>query len=372
MLIRFEVENYGGFKDRFVFDLTTNKRYDYNQEMISKRTIMKSLVYGNNGSGKSSLSSAIMDITYHLVDKEKKIIPDDLYFYAGSNKHTAIFVYEFKFDKLIVKYEYAKSSQSVLCYEKLYYNDELKIEHNYIDASHCTYNLQDLSTLNIKGLPPQISAIKYIYNNTIQDAKSPLYKMIDYVSRMLSFKSMAEGNFYIGYSNGGSSLSSIIIKHNKLEDFKSFLCNQGLGYNITTYNDVNGNPNIGIKFENNKIIPFGSIISSGTKTIWLFYCWMLEFSHISLLVIDEFDAHYHYNTARSILRIINSYSNMQTIITTHNMMLMNNALTRPDCCFLLGNNQIRPLCKLTNREIREKNNLQKMYIDGIFSNYFDK
>ena len=36
MLLRFEVCNYEGFKDNFVFDLSSGKRYDYNQDMIDK------------------------------------------------------------------------------------------------------------------------------------------------------------------------------------------------------------------------------------------------------------------------------------------------------------------------------------------------
>ena len=128
---------------------------------------------------------------------------------------------------------------------------------------------------------------------------------------------------------------------------------------------------MGVKFDNGNILPFGSIVSSGTKTLWLFYCWMLEFPNLSMLIIDEFDAFYHYSTARGILSIINSYSNFQAIITTHNLMLMNNELTRPDCCFILSQNTIKPLCSLTEKEIRKKNNLQKMYVDKEFTNYFE-
>lgn len=369
MLLRFEVSNYAGFKDTFVFDLSSGKRYDYNQDMIDKKVIKKALIYGPNGSGKSSLCSALMDITYHIVDKAKNLVSNDKYFYAGSTNNKAKFVYIFKFDKQVVKYEYMKSSSTTLVYEKLYINDVLNLEYNYFDESHNVNLISGASTLNIKGLPQQISFIKFIYNNTIQNEKSVIYKLVNYVSRMLYFKSLTDGNNYVGYSNGSESLSSIIIKHKKTEDFKNFLAEQGLNYNLIEYKDQSGNDNLGVEFENHKIIPFGTIISSGTKTIWLFYCWMLEFSNLSLLIIDEFDAYYHYTTAQSVLKIINKYNNMQSIITTHNMMLMNNEITRPDCCFILDNNMIRSLCQLTNKEIRKKNNLQKMYIDGEFSNY---
>ncbi len=54
------------------------------------------------------------------------------------------------------------------------------------------------------------------------------------------------------------------------------------------------------------------------------------------------------------------------ILTTHNLNLMSNDLLRPDCYFVLKNNNIRPLPELTEKEIRKAHNLQKMYKAGIF------
>ena len=82
-----------------------------------------------------------------------------------------------------------------------------------------------------------------------------------------------------------------------------------------------------------------------------------------MLIIDEFDAYYHYSTAQAILKIVNSYKNMQSIITTHNITLMNNQITRPDCCYLISDNKIFLLHKLNKKEIREKNNLQNIYVN---------
>ena len=372
MLIKFEVSNFEGFKDKLEFNLSSNKRYDFNQNFVEKKCIKKALIYGENGTGKSSLCTAIMDITYHIVEKEKNLIPIERYFYGGKVDNGAKFIYTFKFKKDIYKYEYVKSSPTSLIYEKLFINDELILEYNFFDQSHLINKIEDTATLNLIGLPPQISIIKYIYNNTLRKEDSPINKIVDYVSRMLFFRSSVEGNLYLGYSNGPESLSSIIIKNKKIDEFQDFLKTQNINYNLVEFSDQNGVSNLGVKFENGNILPFGSIVSSGTKTLWLFYCWMLEFPNLSMLIIDEFDAFYHYSTARGILSIINKYSNLQAIITTHNLMLMNNELTRPDCCFILSQNTIRPLCSLTEKEIRKKNNLQKMYIDKEFTNYFEK
>lgn len=50
-----------------------------------------------------------------------------------------------------------------------------------------------------------------------------------------------------------------------------------------------------------------------------------------------------------------------------NTDLMSNDLLRPDCYFLLHDNKITTLSKLTDKEIRKAHNLQKMYKVGVFN-----
>lgn len=47
---------------------------------------------------------------------------------------------------------------------------------------------------------------------------------------------------------------------------------------------------------------------------------------------------------------------------------MGNSISRPDVCFLLDGGQIRSLCGLTGKEIREGHNVEKMYRNGAFDN----
>lgn len=83
--------------------------------------------------------------------------------------------------------------------------------------------------------------------------------------------------------------------------------------------------------------------------------------------MDEFDAFFHYESAELIVKLLNGQSGFQSVLTTHNTYLMQNRLTRPDCCFLLTKNKISNLYESTDREIREAHNLEKMYINGAFT-----
>lgn len=45
MLKRFEVENYRGFSEKLVFDLTA-RDYSFNQNLVRNRIVNKAIIYG--------------------------------------------------------------------------------------------------------------------------------------------------------------------------------------------------------------------------------------------------------------------------------------------------------------------------------------
>ena len=370
MLRKFEVKNFMGFKENFCFDLTTNKKYEENQEMVEKGTVKKALIFGENGSGKSNLCSAIMDITFHIVDKEKLIIPNIAYLNADNRENRATFKYHFLFGKKRVVYEYAKSSCLELCFEKLYINEEQVLEYNYFDDTHNFIKIPGTENLNKIHLPQHLSMIKYIFGNTVQKDDSIVKQLVEFVNGMLYFKSLLDGNRYMGYKLGPDDMSSIILRKNKLLDFQNFLKDMGIHYNLVVVPTANGMQTIGVRFASGKTIELFQIASSGTKTLWLFYCWLLEFENLKMLVIDEFDAYYHYDLSEKILKLVNKFTNLQSVITTHNTFLMSDRVTRPDCCYIIKDRQkISPLCKLTKGELRKANNLEKMYREGKFVDF---
>ena len=116
MLRRFLVRNFKGFKDEFVFDLSTAKNYAFNTECVKDGIVNNAVIYGYNGCGKSNLGLAILDIVEHLTDNrnfEVKYIP---YLNAAGKGTTAYFEYEFKFGESIVIYSYEKLNyKSIVC-----------------------------------------------------------------------------------------------------------------------------------------------------------------------------------------------------------------------------------------------------------------
>jgi AAA15 family ATPase/GTPase len=129
---------------------------------------------------------------------------------------------------------------------------------------------------------------------------------------------------------------------------------------------VDGRKAIYCHFEN-KDADFFKIASTGTRSLALFYYWYIRMKKASLVFIDEFDAFYHFELSEAVQKKVNEIPGVQIFTTTHNTDLMSNDLLRPDCYFLLKNNDIRPLSNLTEKELRQAHNLQKMYKAGAFN-----
>jgi len=112
-------------------------------------------------------------------------------------------------------------------------------------------------------------------------------------------------------------------------------------------------------------IPFQWVASTGTRNLELQYYWLKEMDNASFVFIDEFDAFYHHELSYKICKRLFEGNN-QVFVTTHDTFLLSNDLLRPDCFFILRNNEIKAICDLTDKELRFAHNLEKLYRGGTF------
>lgn len=367
MLKRFEVENFKGFKERLIFDLQA-REYEFNKNLVVNGIVNKGIIYGKNGIGKSNLGIALFDIVLHLTDKER-MNPIYLteYLNLDSEKPYAEFKYIFMLGDDEVIYEYKKKDAYYLIEESLTINNSRVLFYNYFEKKENFVDKNLVGNLQIELLDNKLSIIKYIYRNTPTNQESPLYKMMIFVENMLWYRGLSEGNTYCGFSNGATILVEGLYNSGKKEEFQKFLADNGLYYNLE-WQLANGVHELMAVFPTKKKAPFMSIASTGTKSLFLYFFWSVAaFNKISFLFIDEFDAFFHYESAENIVLRLNCNKNFQTLLTSHNTYLMQNKLTRPDCCYIMTQNKITSLFNSTKKEIREAHNLEKMYINGAFN-----
>lgn len=365
MLSKFKVKGYKGFNDEISFDLEKHNDYQFNKEMIKNGIINKSIIYGKNGTGKSNIGLALFDIMFHLTDKNRNMehVIQSNYLNLDGDFKNATFEYTFKIGNDYIEYTYTKENLYKLNYEKVLLNGEVIVEYNFSKPSNKIINIENAKTLNWEYNTDNLSVVKYICNNTMLDDKNPLFKVLDFVNGMLWFKSV-DYNGFIGLKNESNALDKIIIDNKKVLEFQNFLKGCDIYYDFKIVKTDKGEI-LGVKKDKN-IVSFESIISSGTKALWLFYCWQIHYGNVKFLFIDEFDATYHFELAAKVVRIINSKSDFQSVLTTHNTYLMSNKLSRPDCSFIIMDNKIKNLSSCTQKELREAHNVEKLYREGAF------
>ena len=261
-------------------------------------------------------------------------------------------------------YKYEKKTAQEIVKEELLINNKSVISYDHINHVG-RVSLEGAETLNTYLNQNNISFIKYIRNNAIlskNDENEVFNLFIDFVDNMLLFSSL-ENNHYQGFRNGSESISKGIIERGKLKEFEEFLRAAGLYYNLVE-KDVDGQKAIFCRFGEREV-NFYSIASRGTCTLSLFYYWLLDLEKVSLVCIDEFDAFYHNDLAKAVVKeVLNK--DVQAIMTTHNTSIMNNDLLRPDCYFNIEDGKINSFSNKTSKELRKAHNIEKMYRAGAF------
>lgn len=369
MLKRFSVKNFKNFEEKVVLDLASPANYTFGTDLIKNNCITKAMIYGINSSGKSNLGLALLDIVCHLTDKQKLQNSYKNYANMNNSDNVADFEYVFEFDGIEVIYQYGKTQVMDLEYEHLLINNEKMIYYNRAKQEAYT-KLTGSETLNsaIASDNP-ISRVRYVNANAIL-AKTPenlaFQSFMDFVNRMLLFYSL-DHRGYQGFQAGGGSISEGIIKSGKLKDFEIFLNENDIHYKLEAQK-INGEDEIYCKFKNGSA-DFFQIASTGTKSLALLYYWYINMEQASFVFMDEFDAFYHFELSRSIVKRVLQLSNTQIILTTHNTDLISNDILRPDCYFHMKEGNLQVFSECTDKELRQAHNLQKMYKAGAFDGH---
>ena len=371
MLRKFSVSGYKNFNDEAILDLTRVKDYRFNTECITNGLLGKVLLMGPNGSGKSNLGYALFDVVYTLTDKPPCFwqIDTQSFINGEGNSKNATFKYEFQQGDSIISYEYKKAGPYKLTYEKMSVNGEAIIEFDHEQNKKLSGDLRNVNgeKLRLDGRQGSLSIIRFIANNTSQKDGSPIVFLMDYVNRMLYFKSTQDGNMFIGLERIGDDIESFLIKNGLVDRFATFFeDNAGSKINLGTV-EVPGMPEMMVQKFQSKNILFSSIASSGTKALELFFYWSMRFEKVSFLFIDEFDAFYHFELAENIVRLLTTYEKTQIVLTSHNTNIVSNRVMRPDCYLQIRNGKISSFSESTDRELREGHNLEKMLRNGEFN-----
>lgn len=366
MLKKLKVKNYKSFKNELVFDFSDFRDYKFNTYAIKDNLIKAGIIYGKNGSGKSNFGLALFDLTIHLIDRNQSAYQFTGYLNGDSDEDVATFTYEFIFDGESVIYEYKKSDAKKLTYESLTVNDKKVFSYNFLNhkADWGGLNLVNVEKLNIKE-NMNLSVLRYIRHNTNINDQNIIYKLMNFVDKMLWFRTTTDRNEYIGYQKSSEGVVNSIIENNKVADLQSFLKDNDVYLDLEILQNPIGQNLIVANYKHNKF-DLLEVASHGTKALLLYYYWIQKLDQASFVFIDEFDAFFHTFIAQDLFGKLVRKISAQMLITTHNTDLLSNNILRPDCYFLISGNKIKSLPNCTERELREGHNLEKLFKAGEF------
>ena len=363
MLKLFEVTGFKNFENTIRFDFSDVRDYRFNECCVLGGLLGKIIVYGKNAVGKSNLGLALFDIVSHITTHN--VTPGLYEYYLNVNNKAgyAEFHYIFSFGSNEIDYRYRKNEKQELVFESAAINGTLLFKFDYEDKRGDLSGIEKLTpTLNL-AFRGNDSILKYTITNSSLEDGHPLYQMHRFISRMLWFRSLDENRF-IGYRAKTNDYYDFIFEGAMIKELESFLHNAGVQENLIAKEDADGIKRL--YFDTRIPLPFFKVASSGTKALYTFFYWYKTATDVSLMFVDEFDAFYHYELAEGIVGLIEKMSNYQTIMTSHNTNLLSNRIMRPDCYFILTGDKLTSFANATKRELREGNNLEKLYMSGEF------
>ncbi len=365
MLAKFSVKNYRGFAKKIEWDLSKPSNYEFNSFAIKDGVIKNGIIYGPNGSGKTNFGLAIFDIVNHLSQKWKKPNYYDNFVFAGKQSEPVEFSYSFVFTDKTIVYSYSKNQQGALLSESLKVGNKkifVKAENSLTFFSSEFSHLDPAVIKNLASNANNVSIVNYLLAAVPLSEDHYLIQLQRFANSMLWFRCLNVTE-YIGLETNVTYLDEYIIRNNLVDDFRQFLVD------VSNQQFDFVKPNINDKFLfcriGNSKISFREISSTGTDSLELLYFWITKMDAAKFVFIDEFDAFYHFKLSRNVCRRLFAL-NCQIFLTTHNTMLMTNDLLRPDCNFEIKDNAIKSLGNLTNKELRQGHNIEKLYRGGTF------
>lgn len=354
----------------------TKGNYKFGEENILENLVNPLVIYGYNGSGKSSLMNAIQQFIYLMISPLESLSPfivnNFLYDEYLENKDenlikgSILLCFEIESKKYEYFLETSRNnyiSNEYLCVNGKNYFENKKGEYIYQGKKYIPDN---------KGISPLVPFLRVLASSEIVDPtiqtihtyiKSFTHINVSFINRggFVTSSLFNNTNTYDLLVSKSPKVREIFKKYGTFPVYSvvkddRFLPN---GFVQSQYNLILEDKNF------KKKLPF-SMISTGMQNQSVLLSLILSMPKHSVVFIDEVDIALHPSTLKSFLEIIRERE-IQVVLTLHNTYAMQ--FLRPDQIYFSkwskGFSTYFRLSKIYPN-IREVNNIEKMYLSTLF------
>ena len=355
--------------------------YKFGDENVIDDIVNPIAIYGHNGSGKSSALTAIghfISLMYYPAEALSPFIVNDFLFqeYLKSNKQNkekikGSILFDFEINGKNFEYFLETSRDGYIS------SEYLKVEEKfYFKRNKDSYIYKD-KEMNIKGESPLVPLLRILASDDILDLT--IQGVFAYISSFtfVNLPFISRGNFVTSKLFNNINIYDLLVKKSEevmklLKEYDNFPL-----YKIVKNNTLAPNGLIAsqysLVFEEDgfkKQLPL-SMISVGMHNQSLLLSIISSVPENGVIFIDEVDLALHPTTIKSFLKVLRD-KKIQVVFTLHNTYALQ--MLRPDQVYFAkwskGFSNFHRLSKVYPN-IREVNNIEKMYLSSIFDGAID-
>lgn len=376
MLVNLKMENFKSFMEKAELNLQATGYEILNKTNKTEDGILKgALIVGGNATGKSTVLEAIKFLLELLVWQVNVKIVNYVCLFTKSVGEIQL-EYSFVINKEKIDY-LIKISADRIYSEKLLINNKerlnrIKENAEYIDA----YGKK----IEIEKLENNQSAIRRVYFDTKFNEDKTLKLWFEFLEKSV-YIDQSEKRIRKATGSASQTTYRDYFEKRGTGKFNQFL--ENINYDqYVEYTNQYINDRIMFKFENNqkdiiikrRNMDFGiplDMESTGTQTLINILPIILGAMYDNaMVVIDEFSSSFHNMLEEKIIKyFMENSENAQMFIVSHSTNLLTNTLLRPDQIYTVDfeKNKGSKLNRVSDSKPREAQNLEKMYLSGVFN-----
>ena len=370
MLKYYEVENFKSFKERTIISLEKTN-YKVLSETNVRNSLLKGILFvGANASGKSNSVLPIkllLDIMFK--DNNISLIENKCLFSVNPKVSLR---YCFEIDNSEIRYEIDIHSNKKSIDERLHLDDELILDRcsNYAKVTFTEKK-------EYSDIPDDLFFLRELYFNTKFRGMPVLQKWFEFLSNSVYFDLYEKKGFL--YKNQDLGLISYLDKYGTdeiNEFFKKYNFDQQIEYDSKVHGKIlqlqtDDKDKKAVFFKRREInepIPFDFESLGNRNLLILLPVFFNCIRNNGILILDEFSSGFHNELEELLVKYFMKNSDRsQLLFVSHSTNLLSNRILRPDQLYSVDFSTTGShINRFSNEQPREAQNLEKMYLSGVF------